>query len=298
MHNESLHLWLESAGRNELLSKPETLELARVVQAGERKEVSAEAQLKAIDKMMASNLRLVVKVWRNRFSYIRSGDSRVVDLLQEGAIGLRRAVLKFDPTRGIAFSTYACHWIQEAMHEFLKSRDRAIRISADCYAVVNTAKKFISEEFARTGKTPSIEQIAKKVKKPVKSTKFFLDRYMATSKVSLNSPTGGRVGEEAGEIQDLITSPQGYDMALDRQAEKLSNAIQVLFEYSDLSDHEQYVVRMRYLSNDTPPSLKEIGEELNLGNTSMNWMLTRAMKKMQSAVEENNIALEELLEAA
>ena len=119
--------WLDAAGSVALLTKDEQITLGRQIQGWQNGTVDEKTGRRALNKMISANLRLVVKVWRSNFSFVEAKDPRVADLLQEGALGIRHAALKFDPSKGFTFATYSIAWIRRYMGVFLRDKDRTIR---------------------------------------------------------------------------------------------------------------------------------------------------------------------------
>ena len=145
-------------GRFEVLSKEETIMLARTIRAGKTEGGYNAAALRAIDRMVNHNLRWVVSVWaKNYQEYIGPNSDRLADLLQEGTIGLRRAAERFDPGLGYAFATYSQWWIKKHMQEYIFVDARIIRVPSDAQGLYSKYKKL------RTSKDheQSISELAK-----------------------------------------------------------------------------------------------------------------------------------------
>ena len=247
---DSIHIWLDNAGKVELLDRSETILLGRQIQAWQNGTLDEKAGRKALNKIIRHNLRLVASVWKKQFGYVRPGEPRAADLLQEGCFGLRSAALKWDPERGYTFATYAVAWIRKDMGHYLRDRDRTIRLSADCYGVVNTTNKYIDEVIAATGKAPTLEAIAEKCKKKPAVVKRYLDAYaICNAKTSLDQKVQGgatRNGENAF-IGDFIEAKAEYDLEFDKRSEKLLKVIEVIMTSAGLSEGEKTLVRERSL---------------------------------------------------
>lgn len=293
MATDALSCWLDHAGRSQLLTNDQVIELSRIIQS---EESTTFARERAINRLIECNLRLVASVWRKQFTYVRASEARAADLLQEGVIGLRRAAEMFDATRGYTFSTYATIWIRKEMIAYLRDRDRSIRISADCFAVVNTARKFIAQEEARTGKKPSISEIAARVKKPEDTVTFFLERYIITSNSSLNRTIAKGDGE-AGQVQDIVPSGDMYDMGMDAKGEKLSRIIEIIMDAAGLNELERSLVIGRNFYN-TPRSYSNLAEEYGVKASWARSHYGRCMKRMAAAAQSSGMSMTRILEKA
>ena len=293
MSTDSLSCWLDHAGRFELLTNDQVIELSRIIQS---EDSTPAARERAINTLINSNLRLVASVWRKQFTYVKASEPRAVDMLQEGAIGLRRAAEKFDATKGYTFATYAINWIRKEMLGYLRDRDRNIRISADCFAVVNTARKFIAQEEARTGRKPSISEIAARVKKPESTVAFFLERYVTTANSSLNRTIAKSDGE-AGQVQDLVASGGEYDLKMDAKGEKLSRIVEIIMDAAGLDDLERSLVAGRNFYS-SPRSYASLAEEHGIKASWARNHYERCMKRLAEAAQSSGMSMTRILEKA
>lgn len=284
--------WLKGAGKSELLTKAEAITLGRQIQAWKAGTLDEKTGRRALNKMIRHNMRLVAKVWRSYFSYIEAKDPRVSDLLQEGALGLRHAALKFEPERGYTFATYSIAWIRRYMAVFLRDKDRTIRLSADCYAVVNAVNKFTDEYEAEHGKKPTIEQAAAKLKKNVDTVKAFLQAYhTCNTRTSLDQriSSGNKGVEEKTTYGDMVPAPESYDLDLDKRADKIARILDILFEAAGLDEGEQILVRERLLYSDNPRSYRSIAEEIGMKTNAARPHLDRCLKRLNRAAAESGM---------
>jgi RNA polymerase primary sigma factor len=242
---DALQLFLNEAGRWPLLTKEEEIELAKLIERGD-----AEAK----ERMINSNLRLVVSIAKR---YQGHGLS-LLDLIQEGIIGLIRAVEKFDWRRGFKFSTYATWWIRQAVQRGVANKARTIRIPVH---IADREQKIARAERAlapKLGRQPTDEEIAKQAKLPLKQLREV--RQAARAITSLDRPIGS---ENDAALGDLFASDQAQpeeELTVSLEQEVLRRAV------AQLPDREREVVKRRYgLNGDRDPaSLEAIGRELGL----------------------------------
>ena len=293
--------WLKAAGSIELLTKADVITLTRQIQAWKAGTLDEKTGRRALDKMIRCNLRLVVKVWRSYFSYVEASDPRVADLLQEGALGLRHAALKFEPERGYTFATYSIAWVRRYMAVYLRDKDRTIRLSADCYAVVNAVNKFTAEFQAEHGCKPSIEEVSAKVKKGVDSIRIFMDAYhTCNSKASLDQQVkgGNRGADGEAVIGDFIPARDAYDIEQDKRVEKLSRILDILFESAGFNDGEKTIVRERLLYTQEPRSYAAIGEQIGMKTNAVRPHLQRCIRRLEKAATSSGMSMAGILSRA
>src|SRR5215204_2707098 len=242
---DSLQLFLNEAGRYALLTAAEEVELAKKIERGDQE---------AKNRMINSNLRLVVSIAKK---YQGHGLS-LLDLIQEGIIGLIRAVEKFDWRKGFKFSTYATWWIRQAVQRGVANKAREIRIPVH---IVDRERKIARAErelTAKLGRPPEEEEIAKAAKLRPKQVREV--REAARAVTSLDRPVGEEGDSAFGDLVagDERTTEETLHVRLEQ--ETLRRAIETLPE------REQEVVKMRYgLDGDADPkSLEEIGRHLGL----------------------------------
>jgi RNA polymerase sigma factor (sigma-70 family) len=284
--------WLRAAGSRPLLTTDEVIVLSRLVQAWKRGEVSERVGIRALNRLVSGNLRLVARVWRSHFSWVQATEPRLPDLLQEGAMGLREAALKYDSGRGYTFATYAVNWIRKGMVAYMRDRDRGIRVSGDCFAVVNTARKFIGETQATEGRTPSVVEIAARVKKPLNTVSFYLDRFTITEGHSLNIKASE--DGKGAEIIAFVEARDEYSMQDDARGEKLARILDILFDAAQCDEQERTVIRERYLRA-IPTSYAKIGEMIGVRGSQVRPIHQRVMNHLVKAADASGFTMATIL---
>jgi RNA polymerase primary sigma factor len=258
---DALQLFLNEAGRWPLLTKEEEVALAKGVERGD-----AEAK----ERMINSNLRLVVSIAKR---YQGNGLS-LLDLIQEGIIGLIRAVEKFDWRRGFKFSTYATWWIRQAVQRGVANKSRTIRIPVH---IADREQKIARAERAlapKLGRQPTEEEIAKQAKLPLKQLREV--REAARAITSLDRPLGA---ESDAAFGDLFASDQAQpeeELTVSLEQDVLRRAV------SQLPDREQEVLKRRYgLNGDRDPaSLEAIGRELGITRERVRQIEASALEQL------------------
>ena len=288
---DPVRLNLQDIGRVDLLTQEQELTLARLVQRREQllregdpdKDELAKDELadkerrltlhrgkRAKERMIQANLRLVVSVAKK---YQRRGMD-LLDLVQEGTLGLERAVERFDPTRGFRFSTYAYWWIRQGITRALASQSRTIRLPVHITEKLNRIKRAQRELSARLGRLPCVAEIAQELNL---SEALIRETLLQLPKpVSLDA----RVGKEHDmQLGDLLEDGHGTpEQELAR--EQLHNDLEALLE--DLSSREAEVIRQRFgLVDDTPRSLTEIGAAMQLSRERVRQIESRALLKLR-----------------
>jgi RNA polymerase primary sigma factor len=271
---DSLQLFLNEAARYALLTAEEEVELAKRVERGE-----AEAK----DRMINSNLRLVVSIAKR---YQGHGVA-LLDLIQEGVIGLIRAVEKFDWRRGFKFSTYATWWIRQAVQRGVANKARTIRIPTHVVEREQRINRAIRELTVSLGRDPTDREIAKRTRLSLKHVQEAMNAPRAVT--SLDKPVGDDKGATFGELFAGEEAPLEEEVQVSLREDALRSAVR------KLPNREQEVIRLRYgLNGDAAPqSLEEIGRRLNLTRERVRQIETKALERLSMARE-----LEGLEEAA
>ncbi len=263
---DALQLFLNEAARYPLLTADEEVALAKGVERGDDQ---------AKERMINSNLRLVVSIAKR---YQGHGVA-LLDLIQEGTIGLIRAVEKFDWRRGFKFSTYATWWIRQAVQRGVANKARTIRIPTHVVEREMRINRAVRELTVKLGRDPTDEEIAKQTRL---SLKHVLEVKKAPRAVtSLDKPIGD---ESAGTYGELIAGEGALpeeEVAVSLREDALRRALETLPE------REQQVIRLRYgLNGDTSPaSLEEIGRRLNLTRERIRQIETKALERLSMARE-------------
>jgi RNA polymerase primary sigma factor len=258
---DALQLFLNEAGRYALLSAEEEVELAKRIERGDQE---------AKELMINSNLRLVVSIAKR---YQGHGLS-LLDLIQEGIIGLIRAVEKFDWRRGFKFSTYATWWIRQAVQRGVANKAREIRIPVHIVEREQKIARAERELTPKLGRPPTEEEIAKAAKLPLKQVLEV--RQAARAVTSLDKPVGADQGAALGEIvAGELPSPE-EEVSVSLGLDTLREAV------GQLPERERDVVKMRYgLNGDVEPaSLDEIGRRLGVTRERVRQLENTALERL------------------
>jgi RNA polymerase primary sigma factor len=258
---DALQLFLNEAGRWPLLTKEEEIELAKLIERGDEQ---------AKERMINSNLRLVVSIAKR---YQGHGLS-LLDLIQEGIIGLIRAVEKFDWRRGFKFSTYATWWIRQAVQRGVANKSRTIRLPvhiADREQKMARAERLLAPKL---GRQPTEEEIAKQAKLPLKQVREV--RHAARAITSLDKPLGA---DNEGRLGDLFASEGSEpeeELTVSLDEDVLRRAV------AQLPEREREVVKRRYGLNGErdPASLATIGRELGLTRERVRQIEASALEQL------------------
>jgi RNA polymerase primary sigma factor len=260
MTSDSLQLFLNEAGRYPLLSAAEEVELAKKIERGDKL---------AKDRMVNANLRLVVSIAKK---YQGHGLS-LLDLIQEGIIGLIRAVEKFDWRRGYKFSTYATWWIRQAVQRGVANKSRTIRIPVHIVEREQKIARAERELVLQLERAPTDAEVAERAKLSPKHVKEV--RAAARTVASLDKTVGDDsdtafgdlVATDAGNVEEEVVVGLGED-ALHRAVETLP-------------DREKLVIKMRYgLDDHDPLSLELIGREMGITRERVRQIETQALQRL------------------
>ena len=261
MTTDSLQLFLNEAGRYPLLTAAEEVELAKLIERGDKA---------AKDRMINSNLRLVVSIAKK---YQGHGLS-LLDLIQEGIIGLIRAVEKFDWRRGYKFSTYATWWIRQAVQRGVANKSRTIRIPVH---IVEREQKIARAERELTLKLerpPTDEEVARTAKLSLKHVRE--TRAAARAVASLDKPLGSEGDTSFGDVVAQHEGGVEEEVVVGLSESALRSAV------DKLPDREKQVIKLRYgMDGDPDPkSLEQIGRELGLTRERVRQIETRALERL------------------
>jgi RNA polymerase primary sigma factor len=281
---DSIGWYLSTIGRVPLLTPAEEIELAHHVQAGKRLQDLPQAELttkqkrqirmgqRARDRMMAANLRLVVSVAKK---YQNQG-LELLDLVQEGAIGLERAVDKFDPAMGYKFSTYAYWWIRQGMTRAIDNCARTIRLPIHISEKLSKMRRISRELSHRLGRQPNRLEVSHAMDmKPEE-----LEELMAQTAPCASLDAHARGDEDRSTLGELIADPasgEHFD-SMDRHLQKEHLGTWL----SQLNEREQKILRLRFgLEGSEPLTLAEIGRLINVSRERVRQLEAKAIMKLR-----------------
>ena len=282
--------YLATIGRIPLLTPAEEIELGNQVQAmmaltedgsktfDDSALTTQQRRLirigrRAKERMMKANLRLVVSVAKK---YQGKG-LELLDLIQEGSLGLERAVEKFDPTRGYKFSTYAFWWIRQSMTRAIACQSRTIRLPVHLSERLTTIRKVSLDLAHKLGAMPSRVEIAEAMDIPLDELDSLLRQALTTS--SLDAPVNGEEGRSF--LGDLIAD-SSLDEPLDIVEQRIHHE-QLGRWLSHLSDQEQHVLRLRFgLEGNERHTLAEIGRLMEVSRERVRQVELKALRKLRN----------------
>ncbi|HZO34500.1 MAG TPA: sigma-70 family RNA polymerase sigma factor [Gaiellaceae bacterium] len=258
---DSLQLFLNEAGRYPLLTAAQEVELAKKIERGDKE---------AKDLLVNSNLRLVVSIAKK----YQGHGLTLLDLIQEGIIGLIRAAEKFDWRKGFKFSTYATWWIRQAVQRGVANKARTIRIPVHIVEREQRIARAERELVAELERAPSDDELARRSKLPVKQVREV--RAAARAVASLDKPIGE---EDSGSLGDLFASaeaPPDEQVEVELTEQALHRAV------ADLPDREREILRLRYGlgSGGDPKSLEEIGRLLGITRERVRQLEAEALRRL------------------
>ena len=260
--DDPVKVYLKEIGRVPLLSAEEEIELATRMGQGDNY---------ARKRLSEANLRLVVSIAKR---YVGRG-MQFLDLIQEGNLGLIKAVEKFDYTKGFKFSTYATWWIRQAITRAIADQARTIRIPVHMVETINKVKKVTSQLLHKNGHDPSAEEIAAELDMPVDKVREIMR--VAQEPVSLETPIGE---EEDSHLGDFI-----QDDDAPAPAEVASNTLlkeQLGDVLGTLTDREEKVLRLRFgLEDGRSRTLEEVGKEFNVTRERIRQIEAKALRKLR-----------------
>ena len=262
--NDPIKMYFKDIGKVELLTQQQELELGKRMMEGDE-----EAKRKLIE----SNLRLVVAFAKR---YLGKTSMSFSDLIQEGNLGLIRAVERFDYHRGLKFSTYGTWWIRQAISRAIADQARTIRIPVHMVETINKLARVTRQLWQKLGREPTESEIAQAM--GMSEEKISEIRRIALEPTSLETPTG-----EEGDSEF-------YDFVVDENAKSpAENVVQMMLKeqllavIETLTPREQKVIRLRYGLDDAHPrTLEEVGKEFNVTRERIRQIEAKALKKLRN----------------
>ena len=260
--DDPVKIYLKEIGRVPLLTAEEEIELATRMSQGDPY---------AKKRLSEANLRLVVSIAKR---YVGRG-MQFLDLIQEGNLGLIKAVEKFDYTKGYKFSTYATWWIRQAITRAIADQARTIRIPVHMVETITKVKKASSQLLHKNGHEPSAEEIAKELNIPVERVREIIR--ISQDPVSLETPIGE---EEDSHLGDFIPDE---DAPAPAEAASLTLLKEQLNEVlNTLTDREAKVLRLRFgLEDGRQRTLEEVGKEFNVTRERIRQIEAKALRKLR-----------------
>ncbi len=260
--DDPVRMYLKEIGKIKLLTPEEELELAKKMAAGD-----AEARR----RMSEANLRLVVSIAKR---YVGRG-MQLLDLIQEGNLGLMKAVEKFDYTKGYKFSTYATWWIRQSITRAIADQARTIRIPVHMVETINRVLRTSHSMVQTLGREPTTQEVADELHMDLQKVEEIMK--IAQEPVSLETPIGEEEDSHLGDfIQDDEASQPSEEASYTLLREQLEEVL------GTLTDREQEVLRMRFgLRDGKPHTLEEVGKEFDVTRERIRQIESKALRKLR-----------------
>jgi RNA polymerase primary sigma factor len=262
---DALQLFFNEMRRYPLLSKEEEIELAKAIERGD---------LEAKERLVNSNLRLVVS---NARRYMRQ-DLNLLDLIQEGILGLIRAAEKFDWRKGYKFSTYATFWIRQAIQRALESKERTIRVPNQVAQRERKVMRIERELATKLGRDPSTDEVAEAAELDPAQVEEIRDLTRVVT--SLDRPVGDEDASALGEFIPDERSGPSEEVAVSFRDQMLRRAV------DELPEDERKVIRLRYgINGDEPTPLRETSRRLEQKQSEVKKLEERGLSRLAQARE-------------
>ena len=260
--DDPVRMYLKEIGKIKLLTPEEELETAKRM---------AEGDEEARKRMSEANLRLVVSIAKR---YVGRG-MQLLDLIQEGNLGLMKAVEKFDYTKGYKFSTYATWWIRQSITRAIADQARTIRIPVHMVETINRVLRTSHSMVQTLGREPTTEEVAKELHMDVPKVEEIMK--IAQEPVSLETPVGEEEDSHLGDfIQDDDASQPSEEASYTLLREQLEDVL------ATLTPREQQVLRMRFgLQDGKPHTLEEVGKEFDVTRERIRQIESKALRKLR-----------------
>jgi RNA polymerase primary sigma factor len=259
---DPVRMYLKEIGNVPLLTSEQEVELARRVEAGDEEAKKA---------LTEANLRLVVSIAKK---YVGRG-MPFLDLIQEGNMGLMKAVDKFDYTKGYKFSTYATWWIRQAITRGIADTGRTIRVPVHMVETINKTLRMTRQLLQELGREPTPEEVAERLSVPVSRVREVLK--ISRDPVSLDTPIGEEDDSHLGDFIEDDTALSPADSAtFSMLREELANALE------SLTERERQVVKLRFgLEDGRARTLEEVGREFNVTRERIRQIEAKALRKLR-----------------
>ena len=264
--DDPVRMYLKEIGKIPLLTVEMEQELARRIIEGTEGEANESKK-----RLAEANLRLVVSIAKR---YVGRG-MQFLDLIQEGNLGLLKAVDKFDYTKGFKFSTYATWWIRQSITRSIADQARTIRIPVHMVETINRLVRTQRQMLQELGREPTPEELAERLDTPVSRVRDIMQ--ISQEPVSFETPIGE---EEDSHLGDFIQDDSSQ-VPVDAAAERLLHE-QLMNVINQLSDREQKVLKLRFgLVDGKPRTLEEVGKEFNVTRERIRQIEAKALRKLR-----------------
>ncbi len=262
--DDPVKVYLKDIGTTQLLTSEQEIELAKRILNGDER---------AKKELSEKNLKLVVSIAKK---YVNRSNMQFLDLIQEGNMGLLKAVEKFDYTKGFRFSTYATWWIRQSITRAIADQARTIRIPVHMVETIHKLSRVSKQLMQELGRDPSNAEIAEKM--GITEQRVCEIQKIAQDPVSLESPVGE---EEESRISDFVEDETIKSPIEDATQGLLK--VQLMAVLSTLTPREQKVIRMRYgLDDSHPRTLEEVGREFNVTRERIRQIEAKALRKLRN----------------
>ena len=260
---DPVKMYLKDIGQAQLLTPEQEVELAKKILEGDER---------AKKELSERNLKLVVSIAKK---YVNRSSMQFLDLIQEGNLGLLKAVEKFDYTKGFRFSTYATWWIRQSITRAIADQARTIRIPVHMVETIHRLSRVSKQLMQELGRDPTNAEIAERM--GLSENRVIEIQKIAQDPVSLESPVGE---EDESRISDFVED-ESVKSPTDNAAQDILKA-QLLQVIETLTPREQKVIRLRYgLDDSHPRTLEEVGKEFNVTRERIRQIEAKALRKLR-----------------
>lgn len=261
--DDPVKMYLKDIGQAQLLTPEQEVELAKKILDGDER---------AKKELSERNLKLVVSIAKK---YVNRSSMQFLDLIQEGNLGLLKAVEKFDYTKGFRFSTYATWWIRQSITRAIADQARTIRIPVHMVETIHRLSRVSKQLMQELGRDPTNAEIAERM--GLSENRVIEIQKIAQDPVSLESPVGE---EDESRISDFVED-ESVKSPTDNAAQDILKA-QLLQVIETLTPREQKVIRLRYgLDDSHPRTLEEVGKEFNVTRERIRQIEAKALRKLR-----------------
>ena len=261
--DDPVKMYLKDIGRLPMLSNDEEIEVAKAVASGDQE---------AKEKLINSNLRLVINIAKR---YINRPGMQLLDLIQEGNMGLIKAVEKFDYTKGFRFSTYATWWIKQHITRGIADQSKTIRTPVHMVETINKLGKISRQLLQELNREPTAAEIAERM--GISEAKVIDIQRVQQDPISLENPVGEEDDSKIGDFVEDESARSPIEIAMQAQLKE-----QLMGIINMLTPREQKVIRLRYGLDDAHPrTLEEVGREFNVTRERIRQIEAKALKKLR-----------------